>query len=460
LPPTIPTVSRIRSFTDSRATAANPVPVLQTYTREFGDTFRFYLGGIKEAIVTIDPAVIQHVLKTNAENYKKSDIQVKRMGHFLGKGLLTTHGEAWRTQRRLIQKGFDRKQLEALSSIMQDSLTDSLRQFDSQIHNGPVDIYPHLMKMTFAMVARSLFGANLKDEDIDLISHTISTVQEFIVRQTLQPYLNPWFAATGELRKHEEMRANADKVLLAYIQQRRHEDPGHDLLQTLMDARYADGEGMPDSLVLSESMQLLVAGHETSSNSLAWLLYLLSTHPETLGRVRAEFDEILQGEPLKFSDVMKFVFTTQVINEALRLYPPFWMIDREAVADDRVGDTVIPAGSMVIVYVYGAHHAPRYWPDPETFDPERFTKENSAAQPPFTHLPFGGGPRGCIGGNYAMLQILMILSTLLGKYDLELPPGQKIEPRAMVILRPKHGIRMSFTDTVPTEVAVPAGCPY
>jgi len=460
LPPSIPAVSRFRSFADSRATAANPVQVLQAYTREFGDTFRFYLGGIKEAIVTIDPAVIQHVLKTNAENYKKSDIQVKRMGHFLGKGLLTTHGEAWRTQRRLIQKGFDRKQLEALSSIMQDSLTDSLRQFDSQIHNGPVDIYPHLMKMTFAMVARSLFGARLKDEDIDLISHTISTVQEFIVRQTLQPYLNPWFAATGELRKHEEMRATADNVLLEYIRMRRHEEPGNDLLQTLMDARYADGEGMPDSLVLSESMQLLVAGHETSSNALSWLLYLLSTHPDVLDRVRHEFDEILNGEPLNFTAVPKFVFTTQVINEALRLYPPFWMIDREAVADDRVGDTLIPAGSTVIVYVYGAHHAPRYWNDPETFDPERFTRENAAAQPPFTHLPFGGGPRGCIGGNYAMLQILMILSTLLRKYDLELPPGQTIEPRAMVILRPRHGIRMSFTDTVPTEIAVPAGCPY
>jgi len=460
LPPSIPAVSRFRSFADSRATASNPIPVLQSYLQEYGDTFRFYLGGIKEAIVTIDPAVIQHVLKTNWENYKKSDIQVKRMGHFLGKGLLTTHGEPWRTQRRLIQKGFDRKQLEALSAIMQDSLTESLRDFDSQIHNGPVDIYPHLMKMTFAMVARSLFGAHLKDEDIDLISHTISTVQAFIVRQTLQPYLNPYFAASGELKKHDDMRTRADQVLLEYIRQRRHEEPGHDLLQTLMDARYADGEGMPDSLILSESMQLLVAGHETSSNALSWLLYLLSTHPDSLERVRQEFDEILGGQPLTYAAVPKFVFTTQVISEALRLYPPFWMIDREAIAEDRVGDTVIPAGSTVIVYVYGAHHTPRYWNNPETFDPERFSKANESTHPPFTYVPFGGGPRGCIGGNYAMLQILMILSTLLGKYDLELPPGQIIEPRAMVILRPKNGIRMSFTDTVPTEVAVPAGCPY
>jgi cytochrome P450 len=423
----------------------NPVEVLCRYTELFGDTFKFYLGGLKEAIVTTNPAVIQHVLKTNAENYQKSDIQVKRMGHFLGKGLLTTHGEAWRTQRRLIQKGFDRKQLEALSAIMQGSLAESLRDFDRQIGSGPVDIYPHLMKMTFAMVAKSLFGAQLKDEDIDLVSHTICTVQEFIVRQTLQPYLNPWFSVSGELRRHEGMRARADSILMAYIQQRRHQEPGHDLLQTLMDARYTDGEGMSDQLVLSESMQLLVAGHETSSNALSWLLYLLSSRADCLEKVRQEFDSVLGDAPLTYSDVPKFEFVTQVIQEALRLYPPFWMVDRMAVADDRVADLAIPRGSTVIVHVYGAHHAPRYWPDPESFDPERFGKANEKQHAPFTYLPFGAGPRGCIGGNYAMLQILMILSALLRKYDFELSPGQTIEARAMVILRPKHGIRMTFT---------------
>ena len=431
--------------------ARNPVQVLSKYTEDFGDTFRFYIGGLKEAIVTIDPAVIQHVLKTNAENYQKSEIQVKRMGHFLGKGLLTTHGEPWKTQRRLIQKGFDRKQLDALASIMQDSLADSLRDFDRQIGNGPVDIYPHLMKMTFAMVARSLFGARLKDEDIDLVSHTICTVQEFIVRQTLEPYMNPWFAASGELRRHEEMRVRADSILMAYIKQRRGQEPGHDLLQTLMDARYSDGEGMSDELVLSESMQLLVAGHETSSNGLSWLLYLLSSRPDCLERVRQEFGSVLGDAPLTHADVPRLEFTTQVIQEGLRLYPPFWMIDRMAVADDRVGDIEIPRGSMVIVYVYGAHHAPRYWDSPESFDPERFIKANEKARKPFTHLPFGGGPRGCIGGNYAMLQMLMILSDLLRRYDFQLAPGQTIEPRPMVILRPKHGIRMTFTKTFAQE---------
>jgi cytochrome P450 len=447
LPTPIPAVSRLRCFADSRAMAANPVQVLSRYTATFGDTFRIYLGGIKEAIVTTDPAVIQHVLKTNSENYQKSEIQVKRMGHFLGKGLLTTHGEAWRTQRRLIQKGFDRKQLEALSAIMQDSLAESLRDFDQQVHAGPVDIYPQLMKMTFAMVARSLFGAKLKGEDIDLVSHTICTIQEFIVRQTLQPYLNPWFQVSGELRRHEDMRVRADGILLEYIKRRRHQEPGHDLLQTLMDARYSDGEGMSDELVLSESMQLLVAGHETSSNALSWLLYLLSSRPDCLEKIREELDSVLGGAPMTYSDVPRFEFATQVIQEALRLYPPFWMIDRMAIADDRAADVAIPRGSTVIVFVYGAHHAPRYWQEPERFDTERFTKANANLQTPFTYLPFGGGPRGCIGGNYAMLQILMILSDLLRKYDFQLSPGQTIEARPMVILRPKHGIRMTFTQT-------------
>jgi cytochrome P450 len=454
----VPAVSRSRSFLDSRAMARNPVQVLTKYLALHGETFRFYFGGVKEAIVTINPTVIQHVLKTNSENYHKSHIQKKRMGHFLGKGLLTTEGEAWRTQRRLIQTGFERKQLEILSSIMQDSLADSLRDFDRKAQIGPVDIYPLMMKITFGMVGRSLFGARLKEEDIDLISLAISTVQEFMVRQTIQPYLNPWFAVSGELGRHEDLRNRAFGVLLEYIQRRRKEAPGHDLLQILMDARYSDGQGMSDDLILSESMQLLVAGHETSSNALSWLLYLLSSRPDCIERVRQEFDSVLGDRSLRYSDVAKFEFTTQVIMEALRLYPPFWMVDRMAIADDRVGDVVIPRGSTVVVLIYGVHHSPQYWDNPESFDEERFSKANEKRHTPFAHLPFGAGPRGCIGGNYAMLQILMILSVLLRKYDFRLVPGQTIEARPMVILRPEHGIRMIFTEAIPRGAGRLSNC--
>ncbi|MGA9978426.1 MAG: cytochrome P450 [Candidatus Sulfotelmatobacter sp.] len=458
MPQSIPAVSRFQSFLDSRAMAHNPVQVLTKYTKLHGETFRFYFGGVKEAIVTINPVVIQHVLKTNSENYHKSEIQKKRMGHFLGKGLLTTEGEAWKTQRRLIQTGFERKQLEVLSSIMQDSLADSLRDFDRKAQLGPVDIYPLMMKITFAMVGRSLFGARLKEEDIDLISLAISTVQEFMVRQTIQPYLNPWFAVSGELRRHWELRSRAFGVLDEYLQRRRKEPPGHDLLQILMDARYSDGHGMPDELILSESMQLLVAGHETSSNALSWLLYLLSSHPDCVDRVRDEFDSVLGEKPLSYSDVPKFEFTTQVILEALRLYPPFWMVDRMALSDDRAGDVDIPRGSTVVVFIYGVQHSPQYWENPESFDQERFSKAKEKLHTPFAHLPFGAGPRGCIGGNYAMLQILMILGVLLRKYDFRLVPGQNIEARPMVILRPEHGIRMTFTEAIPRRVGRLSDC--
>ncbi|HTZ82007.1 MAG TPA: cytochrome P450 [Candidatus Acidoferrales bacterium] len=454
----IPAVPRSRSFLDSRAMAHNPVQVLSKYTAHYGDTFRFYFGGAKEAIVTTNPVVIQHVLKTNWENYHKSHIQKKRMGHFLGKGLLTTEGEAWKTQRRLIQSGFERKQLEILSSIMQDSLADSLRDFDQQARIGPVDIYPVMMKMTFAMVGKSLFGARLKEEDIETISEAILTVQEFMVRQTIQPYLNPWFAVSGEQRRHEQMTARAFGILGDYIRRRRQEEPGHDLLQILMDARYTDGSAMGDDLVVSESMQLLVAGHETSSNALSWTLYLLSTRPDCIDRIRDEFDCVLGDKPLGFSDVSKFEFTTQVINEALRLYPPFWMVDRMALADDRAGDIDIPGGSTVVVFIYGTHHSAEYWENPEDFDPQRFTKANEKRHTPFAHLPFGAGPRGCIGGNYAMLQMLMILGVLLRKYDFQLVPGQTIEPRPMVILRPEHGIRMTFTEAIPRSVGRLSDC--
>ena len=161
---------------------------------------------------------------------------------------------------------------------------------------------------------------------------------------------------------------------------------------------------------------------------------------------------MLGGRPLSYADVSKFEFTTQVIQEALRLYPPFWMVDRMALADDRAGDLAIPRGSTVVVFIFGVHHSPQYWENPENFDQERFTKVQEKLHRPFAYLPFGAGPRGCIGGNYAMLQILMILSVLLRKYDFCLVPGQTIKARPMVILRPEHGIRMTFTEAVPRRV--------
>jgi cytochrome P450 len=445
-PSRLPVVSRLRSLLDSRAMIRNPIQVFRKYTARLGDSFIFHFGGIQPAIVSCDPTVLQHVLKTNYENYQKSEIQMKRMRHFLGPGLLTFHGQKWHTQRRLIQQGFSPPKLESMASMMQDCLNESLMGFDQQIETGAVDIYPEMMRMTFRMVSRSLFSANIKNEDVDYISQTISTVQEFMVRQIVQPYLDPWFSLSGELKKHEQMRDRGDGIVLHYIKERR-KNPGHydDLLQILMDAVYADtGKGMSDESILHEIMQLLVAGHETSSNALCWTLYLLSRHPEYLERIRSEYSRVTGDSTLLFSDIPKMEFTTQIIEEALRLYPPFWMVDRVAVEDDRIMNLCIPKGMMVVVFIYGAHHSQSLWENPESFLPERFSKENKKNHTPYAYLPFGGGPRGCIGGNYAMLQMLMILGVVLRRYDFELAADQEISARPMIILRPTNGIKMNF----------------
>ena len=204
------------------------------------------------------------------------------------------------------------------------------------------------------------------------------------------------------------------------------------------------GEPMSDEAILHECLHLLVAGHETSSNALCWTLYLLSKHPEYVEAVRSEYDRVVGDSVLQYADLPGLDVTTQIIEESLRLYPPFWMVDRVAVADDDIMGIRIPKGTIVVAFIYGAHRSPKLWDDPDRFIPERFSKAHRVTHTPFAYLPFGGGPRGCVGGTFAMLQMLMIVGGLLRRYDFELAPDQDVSPRSMVFLRPNHGIRMAF----------------
>lgn len=190
-----------------------------------------------------------------------------------------------------------------------------------------------------------------------------------------------------------------------------------------------------------ESMQLIVAGHETSSTSLLWTIYLLSQHPEAYRKVKAELDNL---EEISMDSLMDLTYTVLVIQESLRMYPPFWMIDRQAIADDEVEGYKIKKGTMVLVYIYGIHHSEKYWQQPDTFDPERFSGVNPKKESPFTYLPFGAGPKGCIGGNYAMLQMLVILKKVLSKFDISLDK-KSVELAPFIILKPKEKILFNLT---------------
>lgn len=443
----LPKISRYRSFANSFRFVKDPIGTMNDYVATYGKTFSLYVGGLQQGIVTVDPVLIQRVLQKNHRNYEKSPIHFEKLAHFLGNGLLTSTGDYWLQQRRLIQPGFHRDRLAALCEIMQDSIEQQLPHLEAtQAEKGEVDAYQEMMQMAFRVVTASLFSTHIKEDQLLELSDAITTLQEFIVRQVRQPYLNPWFKLSGQVRWHEALAARTDAIILEVIRERQAAaTPADDLLQMLLDARYEDtGEGMSERQLLDESKIIFVAGHETSANALAWTWYLLAQHPEVVERMLTEIDTVLGDRRPVFSDLRELTYTAQVIEESMRLYPPAWITDRVALGDDEINGIEIPAGMMAIPYIYGAHHAPDIWDEPAAFRPERFSPERRKEIPPFAYLPFGGGPRMCIGNNFAMMEMQLILVAMLRRYTLELIPGQDIRAKALITLRPYPGVRMRF----------------
>jgi len=456
----VPHVPRLTAFRDAPAMISHPVRVFERYRAELGPTFTFHFGGASGAFVTTEPRVIQHVLKTNSENYRMSDIRVRRMAEFQGKGLLNSHGEEWLRQRRFLAQGMRRSRLAALLPYQVALVEPTLDRLDGEGTQGPVEIYPFMVRLTFRLVGRALLGDGLTDDQIDQLGSAISTIQAFMVRQIVQPYRIPWYRVSGVSRRHQRLRQEGDRIVRDLIEARRREGGGgegekedgnsgegerekSDLLEVLLETPYRDsGERMTAEQVLIESMQLLVAGNETSPVTLSWTLALLARHPEWAERIRDEVEKVFGGGPVTLEGLHRLDVTLRVIDEAMRLYPPFWMIDRMALADDEVEGIRIPAGFTVVPYIYGTHRNPEVWRDPDRFDPDRFLPEAKRERHPFAHLPFGGGPRICIGSNLAILQMLLVLSAFVRRYEVELVGDAFPEIAPMMILRPRGGIPM------------------
>lgn len=444
----LPQVPRLRSLLDSRAMIRNPVEVFERYRAEYGSTFAFYFGGAKRAIMSSDPAFIEHVLRDH-DQYHKSDIQVERMGEFQGQGLLNSHGAAWLRQRRHLGVGFQHRRLVELLPMQHETLHDLMVRFDQQAGEGPVDVYNQMVRFTLSLVGRSLFGHQLGDEALEQIGAAITEIQGFIVRQIVHPYKIPWFRMTGQSAHYQRLRVNADQLVRDHIAARSPED-GKDLLGMMLNTPYKDtGETMTHEQVLVESLQLMVAGNETSSVALSWTLYLLAKHPEYIGQIREEIHRVLSDAPPDIRSLHQLELTMRVVDEALRLYPSFWMFDRLARTDDVIQGFEVPAGSMLSIYIYGVHRNPEFWEDPERFDPSRFEKQNRKNRPSYAHIPFGGGPRKCIGSNMAVIQILLVLVAIVRNYDFSLAEPGEIGIRPMFILRPEGPIRMNFRRVVP-----------
>jgi len=441
-----PHVPRTQAFLDSRDMIKNPVFVFEKYRKELGPTFSFHFGGARPSIVSTDPEFIKQVLKTRRNNFHKSDIQVERMVEFQGKGLVNSHGEAWLRQRRLLARGFRANRLTDRLPMQQDVLNDLMSRFEEDAAEGPVDMHQQMVRFTLRLVGKSLFGRSMSEDELEQIGDTITEIQSFIVRQIVQPYLIPWFQFSGQSKHFQNLRIEGDKIILRHIQQRREEGTGEaDFLRILLEEPYHDtGQPMSEEQVLIESLQLMVAGNETSSNGLTWVFYLLGKHPEYIDQIRAEIETVIGSDPIGFKNLHQLDVAVRVIDEALRLYPPFWMIDRIALEDDEICGIKIPKGTMVIPYIYGSHRNLEHWRDPEVFDPDRFLPQRHKPRNPYSYIPFGAGPRVCIGNSMAIMQMLLILVAFVRKYDFRLANEEDVAIRPMMLLRPDGPIQMQF----------------
>ncbi|MEM9917766.1 MAG: cytochrome P450 [Bacteroidota bacterium] len=444
----LPVVPRRKMLQNIPLFVKNPIPILTDFGENYGPTYGLHVGGSsKKSIVTMEPAVVQHILQKKHRNYIKTPIQTEKLAYFVGQGLLTVNGDYWLKQRRLIQPGFHRSRLSKLVVLMQQAIDAYLPQFEAALQKGQtIDIYHHMLELAFSIISRSLFSTHVDEEDLNRLSENITKVQELLIRQVRQPYLEWWFRLSGMLRNHKKLADDSKHLILRLIQQRKASSSAQDdLLDMLLAARYEDtGEPMSEEQLLDEALILFVAGHETSANALAWTFCLLAQHPWAVQKIRQELRQVaVEGIPT-FEQLSQLTYLRQVIEEAMRLYPPAWITDRKALAEDQADKYHISKGETVIAFIYGIHRHPALWDNPDAFNPARFSPENKKAQIPYSYLPFGGGPRLCIGNNFAMMEMQLILIALLKQFDFQLVPNQDLVPMPLVTLRPKNGIKMTL----------------
>lgn len=409
----------------------DPIGSMQESMARFDGTYAVNLG-TKRMIATQDPGFIDYVLKTNHRNYYKSPLLTEQLGRFLGKGLLTSNGEYWLRQRRLIQSGFHPEKIHALYGIIKRTVDQFLSSFPT---GNRIDVYPMMNALAFEIVINTLFNIKVPPETRYELSRFITDTQDFVIKDIRQPHKSWWFKLSGEVDKNLKKAEGARKIIRNMIRTR--QDSGNkfdDLLDMLLDARYEDtGLPMEEHQVIDEILILLIAGHETTANALSWTLYLLANHREVLLSLRAS------TENLDVDNTVRDHHLNAVINESMRLYPPAWISDRVSLHDDAYRDYTFPANTIFALFYYGLHRDPKYWEDAAAFKPDRFLREKNSKDKPKAFYPFGAGPRLCIGNNFAMAEMTLFLQAVVQKFDF-LPTPEVPVVTPLVTLRPDRVI--------------------
>jgi len=420
----------------------DPLGYLQRVAQQFGDVVRIGAWPVLFHLA-YHPEHIKYVLQENNRNYWKGDL-IGKAKALIGDGLFTSEGDFWRRQRRIAQPSFHRERIARFAAIMADATTRMLDRWEPQAH-GPeaIDVMPELSALTLSVVGRALFGIDLTGEAAD-VGHAMLEALEFLTHRSMHLIDLPLTIPTPRNRRFLRARAALDRVVYAIIAQRRSGGgAAEDLLSMLMEARDPEtGEGMSDRQLRDEVMTFVLAGHETTAVTLAWVLHLLAQSPQCAALLRTEVAGVLDGRSPTLAAIPHLVYTRRVVEETLRLYPPVPVVSRQSFQADQIGGYDIPPNSGVMLSPYVTHRDPRFWGEPERFDPDRFTPERCAERPRFAYLPFGGGPRLCIGNEFALMEAQIILAMIMQRYRLEAAPGHRVEPEVRVTLRPRNGVKM------------------
>ena len=429
--------------------ATDRLRLMSSAARDHGDAVRLAIGP-KKLYFFNHPDTAKHVLADNSGNYHKGIglVQAKRA---LGDGLLTSEGDLWRTQRRIIQPAFQSKRIAAQAGIVVDEATRLVARLRSGVGGAPVDVTEAMTGLTLGVLGRTLLDADL--DSFDSIGHAFEAVQDQAMFEMVSLSMVPTWVPLKKQVHFRRARRELQRIVAALVAARDARpggaDVGEDVLSRLiLSTRQEADPAVGAQRMRDELVTLLLAGHETTASTLSWTLDLVGKHPEVAKRLHAEAVEVLGDRPPEYEDLRRLPYTTMVVQEAMRLYPPVWILPRLAQQDDEVGGYHVPAGSDVLICPYTLHRHPAFWDRPDRFDPDRFDPGVTADRPRYAYIPFGAGPRFCVGNSLGMMEAVFVTAMIARELRLSPVPGRPAVPEPMLSLRVRGGLSMTVHPAV------------
>ena len=430
-----------RAFPEFRR---DPLGYMFELVRRYGHVVR--LRGLWVSYQITHPGDIERVLQTNSQNYQKGR-SYRLMRPATGNGLLISDGELWRRQRRLAQPAFQRQRIGAYAHTITETTDELLQRWRGYAAGGePLDVAREMMRLTLQIIGRTMFSTDLSGDEFETISRSLDVVRTFTINRMWQIVRVPVGLPTRRNREFRAALDESEQLIYKRIAERRSGAvTADDLLARLVHATDEEtGARMDDEQLRAEVVTFLSAGHETTANALAWVWYLLAQNPAAEEKLHAELRRVLKGRAPALADLPQLPYTLMCIEEAMRLYPPAWVMSRTALGADELSGYAVAPGHEILIPIYVTHRHPDFWAAPDKFDPERFTPAAVAARPRYSYFPFGGGPRQCIGNNFALMEMHLVVAAIAQRFRLRLVPTHPVEAEPSITLRPRHGIKVTL----------------